>query len=82
MLFLVGVLLCLNMKKIKYIIILPMVMSIVGCAGTMRLPSVTIGSKANKDAYVGMSCSKKGLGVTVPLVNVEIPAPSLSKVKD
>ena len=61
---------------------LPIVMGAVGCEATQQLPSVTIGSKANKDAYLGMSVSKKGLGVTVPLVNVEVPAPSLSKVKD
>lgn len=54
----------------------------VGCALTQKLPSVTVGGAANKDAILGAKASKKSLSLTAPLLNVDIPLPSAEKVKD
>lgn len=54
----------------------------VGCALTQNLPSVTVGGAANKDAVLDASVTKTGLSVTAPLVNVNVPLPSLKKVEE
>ena len=48
-----------------------------GCSTTAKFPSLTLGGAANKDAVLDMSLSKKGFGVTAPLVNVDVPFPSV-----
>jgi len=54
----------------------------IGCATSMKLPSVTLGGAANKDAVVSAKCDKQGLGVTLPLVNVDVPWPKASVNKE
>jgi hypothetical protein len=49
-----------------------------GCAVTNKLPSVTVGGKANKDAVLDAHLNKDGIGVTVPLIDVSVPFPDLT----
>ena len=49
----------------------------VGCALTQKLPSVTVGGAANKESVLDASASKAGVSITAPLVNVNVPFPSL-----
>jgi hypothetical protein len=45
-----------------------------GCAVTQKLPTVTVGGKANNDRLLGVGLSKeKGLSVTAPLVDITVP---------
>tara|TARA_Y100001951_G_C11113517_1_gene168827 strand:+ start:185 stop:397 length:213 start_codon:yes stop_codon:yes gene_type:complete len=48
-----------------------------GCSSMAKLPSVTLGGKANTDALVSVDLSKKGLSATAPLVNVDVPFPTV-----
>ena len=48
-----------------------------GCAFTQKLPSLTLGGAANKDAVLGAKCNKDGASVTAPLVNLTVPFPSV-----
>ena len=50
----------------------------IGCAWNQSLPSVTVGAGANKDHVLNMAAGKKGVSVTAPLVNVNVPFPKLS----
>jgi len=50
----------------------------IGCATSMKLPSVTLGGAANKNAVVAGKCNKDGVGLTLPLVDVDVPWPSVS----
>ena len=54
----------------------------VGCALTEKLPSVTVGGKANKDAVLNAKLSKKGASLTLPLIDVDVPLPSIKTGKD
>ncbi len=54
----------------------------VGCALTEKLPSVTVGGAANKDAVLEAKMTKKGASVTLPLVNVDVPFPSVKTGDD
>jgi len=47
-----------------------------GCSST-----VTLGSKANQDGYLGASASTKGASVTVPFVKAETAVVPSSKKK-
>lgn len=69
------------MKKtlFRYVVIGTVLFGTVGCACTQKLPSVTLGGAANKNALLGAEVSKKGLGVTAPLVDIDVPFPSVSK---
>ena len=49
----------------------------VGCAFSQKLPSVTLGGAANKDAVLDASAGKSGVSVTAPLVNVSVHFPTL-----
>ena len=49
----------------------------VGCAFSQKLPSVTVGGAANKDAVLDATAGKSGVSVTAPLVNVNVPFPTL-----
>lgn len=51
--------------------------TLVGCACTQKFPSVTLGGAANKEATLDASLNKSGLSVTVPLVNLDVPFPSV-----
>ena len=51
----------------------------VGCAFSQKLPSVTLGGAANKDAILGAKADKTGVSVTAPLVNVDVPFPTVKK---
>lgn len=53
----------------------------VGCAFSQKLPSVTLGGAANRNAVVGAKCNKEELSVTAPLVNLRVPWPN-AKVED
>lgn len=66
------------MKKLLLVIVTIMV---VGCSSTMQLPSVTIGGAANKDAVLDAKLDKTGVGLTAPLVSVDVPFPSVKAVK-
>ena len=49
-----------------------------GCAVTNKLPSVTVGGGANKDAVLDAHLNKDGVGLTLPLVDVSVPFPDVS----
>lgn len=49
-----------------------------GCAVTSKLPSVTVGGGANKDAVLDAHLNKDGVGLTLPLVDVSVPFPDVS----
>lgn len=51
------------------------------CALSGKLPSVTIGGAANKDAVLDANIGKSGVSLTAPLVNVDVPFPTVD-VKD
>tara|TARA_R100000005_G_C4888703_1_gene136671 strand:- start:350 stop:589 length:240 start_codon:yes stop_codon:yes gene_type:complete len=53
-----------------------------GCAWSQKLPSVTVGGAANKDAILDLSAGKEGVSVTAPLVNVDVPFPSVTAKDD
>jgi hypothetical protein len=42
------------------------------------LPAAKVGLSANKDKYFDLRLSRKGLGVTLPLVSLDIPSPKVS----
>lgn len=42
------------------------------------LPVAKVGLSANKDKYFDLRLSRKGLGVTLPLVSLDIPSPTVS----
>jgi len=66
------------MKTIMSLIVgVCLVVFATGCAGVMKLPSVTIGGDANKHQLVGLNVSKDGIGVVAPLVAVDIPCPKV-----
>lgn len=67
------------MKTIKYLTIGALAFTFVGCACTQKLPSLTIGGAANKKATVDASLGKSGASVTLPLVNLDVPFPSVKK---
>ena len=52
-----------------------------GCAFSEKLPSVTIGGAANKNAVLDAEIGKAGVSITAPLVNVDVPFPTVD-VKD
>ena len=54
----------------------------VGCACTQKLPSITLGGAANKSSMLGLSAGKEGLSLTAPLINVDVPLPSVKKVEE
>ena len=65
------------MKTVKYLVLGAVITTFsVGCALTEKLPSVTVGGAANKDAVLDAKLNKKGVSVTAPLVNVDVPFPS------
>jgi len=68
-------------KYIKLSIVGATLPLMVGCAVTQKLPSLTVGGAANKDALVGVSAGKKGLSVTAPLVNLDVPLPTAKAEK-
>ena len=49
-----------------------------GCAVTNKLPSLTVGGGANKDAVLDAHLNKDGVGLTLPLVDVSVPFPDFS----
>ena len=49
-----------------------------GCAVTNKLPSVTVGGKANKDAVIDAHLNKNGVGLTAPLIKISVPFPDLT----
>ena len=66
------------MKVIKLIAITAFTSTfLVGCACTQKLPSVTLGGAANHKALLGASVSKDAVSLTAPLVDVNVPLPSL-----
>jgi hypothetical protein len=70
------------MKTIKYMFIATLGLTLVGCALTEKLPSVTVGGAANKKAVLDASLNKSGISVTAPLVSVDVPFPSVKAVDD
>ena len=70
------------MKHIALLTVGLLVIAATGCSTTAKLPSLTLGGAANKDAVLDMSLSKKGLGVTASLVNLDVPFPSVKKAED
>ena len=66
------------MKVIKLIAITAFACTFaVGCACTQKLPSVTLGGAANNDAVLAAKASKEEVSLTLPLVDVNVPLPSL-----
>ena len=54
----------------------------VGCAFSQKLPSVSVGGAANKDAVLDATAGKSGVSVTAPLVNVSVPFPTLKGTEE
>ena len=48
-----------------------------GCTSMQKLPSLTVGGAANKDAWVKVDLDKSGLNATVPFVDVSVPFPTV-----
>ena len=71
-----------HMKKLLAIVVGMLLFGVSGCSSVAKLPSVTVGGKANRDALVGLNVSKKGVSATVPLVNVDVPLPTVELNKD
>ena len=66
------------MKKLLAIITIGILLfGVSGCSCLAKLPSVTVGGKANHDPQVGVDLDRSGLDVSVPLVDVNVPFPSL-----
>ncbi len=65
-----------NMKKLVTLTIGTLFFVASGCSST-----VTLGSKANQDGYLGASASTKGASVTVPLVKAETAVVETTKKK-
>lgn len=72
---------CMKHTIKKVVIIAFASMFVVGCAWSQKLPSVTLGGAANNKAVLGASASKEAVTLTAPLVDVNVPLPSL-KVED
>jgi hypothetical protein len=53
-----------------------------GCSSTWKSPSITLGGAANKDAVLDAHLNKKGVGVTAPLISVDVPFPTAKADKD
>tara|TARA_R100000808_G_C2025049_1_gene71487 strand:- start:220 stop:441 length:222 start_codon:yes stop_codon:yes gene_type:complete len=71
------------MKTIKYLVLGAVIATFsVGCAFTNKLPSVTVGGAANKDAVLDAKVNKQGAALTLPLVNVDVPFPSVKTGDD
>ena len=68
-----------NMKSLAIVALVPMFM---GCATAWKLPSVTVGGAANKDSILDAKAGKSGVSVTAPLVNVDVPFPTVKADKD
>jgi len=69
-----------NIKAYALVALLPFLS--VGCALTEKLPSVTVGGAANKDAVLEAKMTKKGTSLTLPLIDVDIPFPSVETGED
>ena len=71
-------------STIKTLIAGTLLLTVVGCGSvSQNLPSVTVGGGVNNDGKVlDLRCSKKGLGLTLPLVAVEIPTPTVASNKE
>ena len=69
-----------NIKAIVVIALSPIFL--VGCASTWKLPSVTVGGAANKDAVLDAKAGKAGVSLTAPLVNVDVPFPTVKAGDD
>ena len=63
------------MKKLIVLTTLVAMASACSSTATLPRPSATIGSKANKDALLGLSINN-GIEVTVPLVKLGLTAPT------
>jgi|TARA_B100000085_G_scaffold283160_1_gene313160 hypothetical protein len=70
-----------NMVKLVIISAFIAVFS-VGCAFSQKLPSVTLGGAANKESVLDASAGKSGVSVTAPLVNVDVPFPTLKGTEE
>lgn len=70
-----------NMVKLVIISAFIAVFS-VGCAFSQKLPSVTLGGAANKKSVLDASAGKSGVSVTAPLVNVDVPFPTLKGTEE
>ena len=68
-----------NMKSLAIVALVPMFM---GCATAWELPSVTVGGAANKDSILDVKAGKSGVSVTAPLVNVDVPFPTVKAEED
>ena len=69
------------MKKTYTLLVGTALLLGLGCSSMQKLPSVTVGGAANKDAWVKVGLDKSGLEATVPLVDVSIPFPTVEKKK-
>jgi hypothetical protein len=66
------------MKTIKLIAIGAFMTAFtMGCALTQKLPSVTVGGAANHKSLLGATASKEAITVTAPLVDINVPLPTL-----
>jgi hypothetical protein len=69
-------------KLLAFIVIGILLFGVSGCSCLQKVPSVTVGGKANKDnTWLGLDLSKQGFSATAPLVNVEVPFPT-AKLKE
>lgn len=66
---------------INYTLIGMVLIGSIGCACSQKLPSVTLGTGANKNALLGVELSTSGIGVTAPLVDISVPFPQVSTKK-
>ena len=69
-------------NNIKTLAVVVFASAFAGCATSWRLPSVTVGGSANKDSVLDAKAGKSGVSVTVPLLNVDVPFPTVETGKD
>jgi len=71
-------------STIKTLIVGTLLFTVVGCGSvSQNLPSLTIGGGVNNDGkLLSLRCNKEGLGLTVPLMALEIPTPKLTSTKE
>tara|TARA_Y100000401_G_C8185989_1_gene156343 strand:+ start:93 stop:332 length:240 start_codon:yes stop_codon:yes gene_type:complete len=70
-----------NMKKTYTLLVGTALLLGLGCSSMQKLPSVTVGGAANKDAWLSVDLDKSGFQATAPLVDVSVPFPT-AELKD
>ena len=70
-------------STIKTLIAGMLLLTVVGCSTSQNLPSVRVGGGVNNGGkLLDLRVNESGLGMTLPLVSVDIPSPTVSLAKE